>query len=158
VQSEPKGWTRYLIRLVSVGVFLSFFLATDLFLSFFCAAWPAIFYLVATALGVLYAERLYRRFSGHTFRSRIVRRIAVGLAVFSATSLMVLFSKPVNWDSKCSWRHCGRALGVGLLESPVPVGTPNCSAWHMCANEFRFSKSEYRELLRRMDEQGCAEP
>jgi hypothetical protein len=148
----------YTIRLVCAGAFMSFFVATDLFLNFFCSFWPVLFYLGAAALGVWQAETLYRRFSFKTAGATFVRRLGIALAVFSAVGLVILFTTPVNWHSKCAWRHCGRALGVGLLESPFPVGAPTCGAWHKCANESQLSQYDYDELVSRMEAQGCAAP
>lgn len=153
-QREPS----LIVRLVGAGVYVSVFVATDLLLNFFCSFWPLIFYVGAAALGARKAPALNSRYSGKTSWSRFVRRLGVGVAVFSAAGLVILSAAPVNWDSKCAWRHCGRAFGVGLMRSPFPVGTPTCSAWRMCANEYRMSEGQYSELLRRMDKQGCAMP
>jgi hypothetical protein len=144
----------YKVRLVSAGAFLSGLVATDLFLNFFCSSWPLLLYLAAACLGAWKAEGLQRRFSGTTF----VRRLGIGLALFSALGLVAMVAMPVNWNSKCAWRYCGRALGPGLLKSPFPVGTPNCGAWSKCANEYPYASEEYHELLRRIEEQGCPAP
>ena len=156
--SAMDRWGLYRVRLVGAGVYVSVFVATDLLLNFSCAFWPFIFYVGAAALGARKAPALNSRYSGKTPRSRFVRRLGVGVAVFSAAGLVILSAAPVNWDSKCAWRHCGRAFGVGLMKSPFPVGTPTCSAWRMCANEYRMSEGQYSELLRRMDKQGCEAP
>ena len=148
----------YKIRLVAAGAFVSGLVATDLFLNFFCSFWPLLFYLAAAGLGAWKAEKLERRFSGDTAGATFVRRLGIGLALFSALGLVTLSVMPVNWHSKCAWRYCGRAMGLGLLKSPFPVGTPTCGAWSKCANEYRFSPEEYRELLRRIEKQGCPAP
>lgn len=148
----------YKIRLVAAGAFVSGLVATDLFLNFFCSFWPLLFYLAAAGLGAWKAEKLERRFSGDTAGATFVRRLGIGLALFSALGLVTLSVMPVNWDTKCSWRHCSRALGWGLLESPFPVGTPTCRGWSTCVNEYQYSRSEYQEMLRRIQKQGCPEP
>jgi len=70
----------------------------------------------------------------------------------------VLFVMPVNWDTKCAWRYCDRALGVGLFKSPFPVGTPTCTGWNRCVNEYPFSEGEYRKALGQIRRQGCPAP
>ena len=146
------------IRLLWAGAFVSGLVAVDLFLNFFCGSWPLVVYLAVGGLGAWTGERLHRRFSADTTGATLVRRGAMGLALFSAMGLVALFAMPVNWDTKCSWRYCGRALGPGLLKSPFPVGTPPCRGWSTCVNEYRYSPSEYRRVLRRIAAQGCPEP
>jgi hypothetical protein len=146
------------IRLVSAGAFMSLLVATDLLFSLFCSSWSLLFYLAVAGSGAWKGERLHRRFSADTTRATFVRRFGVVLALFSALGLVVLLAMPVHWDSKCAWRYCGRAMGPGLLESPFPVGTPSCGAWMKCANEFQYSPKGYRDLLERMEEQGCPAP
>ena len=73
------------------------------------------------------------------------------------SSLIMIFSAP-SWNSKCAFRYCGRIRGIGLLESPFPVGNPGCGALHMCANEYRYSNYERRELYRFISEEGCEPP
>ena len=155
VETKPP---RYKIRLVSAGAFVSVLVATDLFLNFFCSFWPLVVYLAFAGLGAWMGERLHRRFSAATAGARFGRRLGIGLAVFSAVGLVVLFALPVNWHTRCAWRYCGRALGPGLLESPFPVGTPSCGAWSKCVNEYQYARPEYREVLRRMEAQGCPAP
>ena len=82
----------------------------------------------------------------------------IGLAIFSALGLAALFTMPVDWNSKCAWRYCGRALGPGLLYSPFPVRPVGCSAWSTCVNEYRYSPEDYQEVLGRIKEQGCPAP
>ena len=146
------------IRLVSAGAFLIVLVATDLFLTFFCGSWPLFMYLAVGGFGAWRGESLHRRFSGDGGGSKFVRGLGIGLAGFSALGLVVLFAMPVQWGTKCSWRYCGRALGPGLLESPFPVGTPPCSGWSTCVNEYQYSAPEYRRVLRRIEAQGCPEP
>ena len=145
-------------RLVSAGVFISWLVATDLFLNFFCASWPLVVYLAFGALGAWRGASLYRRLSGDTPVKTLLRRGAAALAVCSVVGLAVLSATPVRWDTKCSWRYCGRALGVGLLESPFPVGTPSCRGWSTCVNEYPYSAETYGEVLDLLRAQGCPEP
>jgi len=86
------------------------------------------------------------------------RRLGVGLATFSVIGLVTLSVMPVNWQSKCAWRYCSRALGPGLLAPPFPVGTPTCGGWSTCVNEYQYARDEYAEVLRRIKRQGCPEP
>ena len=146
------------IRLISAGVFVSVLVASDLFLNFFCSFWPLVVYLAVGGVGWWRGEGLHRRLSGDTPGVRLIRRGAVCLAAFSFVGIIALTVLPVNWDTKCSWRHCGRALGPGLLRSPFPVGTPTCGAWSTCVNEYSYSSVQYREVLGRMKAQGCPEP
>jgi len=146
------------IRLLWAGAFVSGLVATNLFFSLFCASWPLVLYLIVGGVGAWAGERLHRRFSAETLGSKIIRRGATALAIFSAVGLMALFAMPVNWDTKCSWRYCGRALGPGLLKSPFPVGTPSCRGWSACVNEYPYSGSEYDEMLEHIEEQGCPAP
>ena len=146
------------IRIVSAAAFLSVLVATHLVLSLLCSGWPLLFYAVAGGLGALCGPWLHRRSSGDGWGAKFVRRSGMGLAGFSAIGLVLLFAMPVSWESKCAWRYCGRAMGPGLLESPFPVGTPSCGAWHTCANEYPYSPSEYTRMLARIERQGCPGP
>ena len=147
-----------LARLVSAGAFISVLVATDLLLNFFCSFWPLVIYLAVGGLGAWRGGRLHRRLIEAEGVVPWGYKVRAGLAVFSAVGLITLFILPVNWDTKCSWRYCGRAMGPGLFSSPFPVGTPSCGKWMTCANEYPYSASEYRALLRRMEKQGCPAP
>ena len=157
MSEEPQPSLRK-VRLVSAGAFVSVLVATDLFLNFFCSFWPLLFYLAFGGLGAWMAPRLHRRLSVETTFTKFARRLGIGLALFSAAGLVVLFTMPVNWHTKCSWRYCGRALGPGLLKSPFPVGTPTCGGWSTCVNEYQYSGPDYDEVLERLTAQGCPEP
>tara|TARA_B100000579_G_scaffold134671_1_gene109029 strand:+ start:464 stop:955 length:492 start_codon:yes stop_codon:yes gene_type:complete len=148
----------HFIRLKWAGAFISVLVATDLFLNFFCASWPLIVYLLIGAWGAWRGKGLHQRFSSDSLGSRFARKLGSGLAIFSAVGLFMLFAMPPQWESKCAWRYCGRALGIGLLQSPFPVGSASCRAWHICANEYPYSEKEYRKILNRIEEQGCAPP
>ena len=156
--SEAPRRTLRRVRFVSAGAFVSVLVAIDLFLNFFCGSWPLVAYLAVGGLGAWRGERLHRRFSADTFGATLARRLAAGLALSSAVGLLALFAMPVDWHTKCSWRYCGRALGPGLLKSPFPVGTPSCGEWSTCLNEYPYSRAEGRDVLGRMEAQGCPEP
>ena len=161
-QDQPKpeetGSSLLKIRLVWAGAFMSFLVATNLVLSLLCSSWPLLFYLVAGGLGAWLAERLQRRFAGDATSRKLFRGLVFGLAVFSAPGLGALFAMPAQWDSRCAWRYCARALGPGLFKSPFPVGPVSCRGWSTCVNEFPYSSSQYDALLRRIEAQGCPAP
>ena len=146
------------IRLRWAGVFVSVLVVTDLFMRLFCSAWPLAVYLVVGGVGAWLAVGLHQRISGETLVACFLRRVANILSTLSALGLIVLFFLPVNWESKCSWRYCDRALGVGLFMSPFPVGTPTCKGWSVCANESPLSNAQYEKVLRSIRQQGCPEP
>ena len=118
------------IRIASAAAFTSVLVATHLVLSLLCSGWPLIFYAVAGGLGALCGPWLHGRSSGDGWGSKLVRRSGAGLAVFSAIGLVLLIAMPVNWQSKCAWRHCGRALPAcgnrrfRLERPPAVAGTP----------------------------------
>ena len=145
-------------RTVSAGAFLSGIIALDLFLSLFCSGFPLIIYLVVGGLGFWFGGAFHERLSRPSRGAKFFRKLGVVLAVFSVAGVLLQFALPVNWSTKCSWRYCGRVMGPSLFESPFPVGTPSCSAWHKCANEHQFSGNEYSRLLQRMERQECAAP
>ena len=146
------------IRIASAAAITSVLVATHLVLSLLCSGWPLIFYAVAGGMGALCGPWLHGRSSGDGWGSKLVRRSGAGLAVFSAIGLELLIAMPVNWQSKCAWRHCGRALGPSLWQSPFPVGTPTCGGWHTCANEYPYSPTEYRRVFAIIEREGCPAP
>jgi len=145
-------------RAVSAGAFLSGVVGMDLFLNFLCSGFPLLLYLVIGGLGAWFGGARHAWLSRDSGGAKFVRRVGVFLALFSVCGIAVQFVLPVNWGTKCSWRYCGRAMGPGLLQSPFPVGTPDCGAWHMCANEYQFTPVDYDSALQRMKRQGCAAP
>ena len=145
-------------RAVSAGAFLSGIVGVDLLLNFFCAGFPLVIYLVVGGLGAWFGGACHDKLARAGGGARFVRRVGAFLAFFSVCGIVAQFALPVNWETKCSWRYCSRAMGPGLLESPFPTGTPNCSAWHKCANEYPFTPVEYDRALQRMDRQGCDAP
>lgn len=156
--SEETGSSLIKIRIMWAGAFMSFLVATNLVMSLLCSSWPLLFYLLAGGLGASLAEKLQRRFSGDTTWRRLFRGLVFGLAAFSFLGLGALFAMPAHWDSRCASRYCSRALGPGLLDSPFPVAPVSCRGWSTCANEYPYSRGEYRELLRRIEAQGCPAP
>ena len=145
-------------RAVSAAAFVSVLVGMDLFFSLLCSGFPLLFYLVLGGLGAWFGGRRYAWLSSETGRAKFVRRLGAGLALFSALGICVLCVKPVYWDTHCSWRYCSRAMGPGLLKSPFPVGTPTCSGWFVCANEYPFAPGEYASVLKRIEAQGCPAP
>ena len=81
--------------------------------------------------------------------------MACGAGLLGAVLLTVT---PTSWSSKCSWSYCGRALGVGLTLSPFPVSSPDCRAFHLCANEYPLTAAQHEELMRQLRSQDCPEP
>ncbi len=147
-----------LLRLISAGAFASILVGTDLFLGFFCTEWSLFSYLLVAGFGAWRAERLYRGVSGDSFGSRCVRWVACALAIFSVVGFVRLSTVPVDWNTKCSWRYCARALGPGLFSAPYGSSEPTCRGWSVCANEYPYSPSEYSNLLKRVRAAGCPEP
>ncbi len=147
-----------LARLKWAAVFISGLVLTNLFLSFFCGNWSLLVYLIAGGIGAWRAESLQKRLSGDSWFAGLLRVGASLLAVVSIVGFIHLSLMPVRWDTKCSWRYCGRAMGPGLLKSPFPVGTPTCRGWSVCANEYQYSSSEYSEMLKQIEAQGCPAP
>ncbi len=145
-------------RAVSAGAFLAGMVGMDLFLNFFCVGFALVIYLVVGGLGAWFGGSRHDWLSRDSGGARFVRRVGAFLAFFSVCGIVVQFAWPVNWETHCSWRYCGRAMGPSLFRSPYPVGKPNCSAWHMCANEYPFTPVEDDALLRRMARQGCEPP
>ena len=156
--SPEHELTRY--RAVSAGAFLSGIVGLDLFLNFFCGGLPLVIFLFVGTLGAWLGGRFHTRLSAQTKGFRFIRSIGMGLAIFSLCGMVYETAKPINWDTKCSWRYCGRAMAPGLFKSPFPVGTPTCSGWWTCANEYQFPDGPfgYATALERMRKQGCAEP
>ena len=152
----PQTTIRF--RYISSLVFISGLVIGDVFLALFCAGFPLLLYLSAAALGWLAAPRLRRIVSQEDRWSLLVSRGGTLLALISLIGVLVLAIRPMNWETKCAWRYCGRALSPGLLESPYPVGAPTCSGWWTCANEYPFTEAEYRRALLRMEKQGCESP
>ena len=155
MSTEPKIGV---YRAVAAGAFLSGLVGLELLLTFFCAGFPLIIYLVVGALGAWFGGAFRDRLAADSGGARFLRVMGRVLALFTMFGIIALFALPLNWDTKCSWRYCGRTMGPGLLVSPFLSSTPSCSAWHTCANEYPFKPGEYRRMLRRMDRQGCAPP
>ena len=147
-----------IVRLKWAWVFVSGLVLTNFFLSFFCGNWSLFVYLIVGGIGAWRAESLQKRFSGDSWFAKIVRAGAALSAVASFAGFIGLSLMPVRWDTKCSWRYCGRAMGPGLFKSPFPVGTPTCRGWSVCANEYQYSSAEYSEMLKQIEAQGCPAP
>ncbi len=146
------------VRLLWAGTCISGLVVTDLVLKLLCTSWLLLAYIVFGGVGFGLGGWLHRRFSGASIGAKILRRGARVLSLLSAVGIVVLFVMPVSWDTKCSWRYCGRALGPGLFQSPFSVGTPTCGGWNKCVNEYSYSDVEYAKVLRRMQKQDCPAP
>ena len=102
-----------IVRLKWAWVFVSGLVLTNLFLSFF----------VGTGRYCLPHRRRHRCLESGEFAKAIIRRFLVcraptGRSVFGSglyRRFHPLSLMPVRWDTKCSWRYCGRAMGPGLL-------------------------------------------
>ena len=121
---EVKILNRY--SLVSAGFFMSGLACLDVVGELLCIRFPVLFYLILGAIGIGIGNKaqgwLQNRKRLKTFL-KIVAFTGCFLGLLSATGLTVYGA---NWDTKCSWRYCGRALGMGLFESPFPVGGASC--------------------------------
>ena len=154
----PSKRSIALYQLVSAGVFLFGVVMYDLVLELLCSGLPLFVYLLATGLGLLFGRVFYERLSSNHILAKVGRAVGLLLTLGALGGLVVLSTHTPRWDTKCSWRYCGRAMGVSLFRSPFPVGTPSCSGWHVCANEYPYSASEYDVMLEWMERQGCASP
>jgi len=152
------GASPHRVRTLWAGVFVSGLVVTDLLLKPLCSAWPFMMYLGLGLLGAGLGPRLHARFLGEGFGFTLAQMGIQCLALLSAVGMLMLVVLPVGWESKCAWRHCDRALGPGLLNSPFPVGTPNCGGWNRCVNEYPYSRTDYQTALQHLRAQGCPEP
>ena len=153
---HSKIFNRY--AMVCAGFFMSGLACLDGVGELLCIRFPLLFYVVLGAIGIGIGNKarswLQNRRRLKTF-FKVVGLTGCFLGFVSAAGLTLYGA---NWDTKCSWRYCGRALGVGLTKSPFPVGTPSCRVIHLCANEYNMSSSESAELNRLIEETGCPEP
>jgi len=154
---EPiKSITMY--RVTTAGAYLSGLVAFDLFLILFCDGMPLLFYILLGGFGVWRGGRLHSRLADAGGLGKFRRTTGTILTLFSACGILLQFVMPVNWDTKCSWKYCGRAMSPGLFKSPFPVGTPTCRGWWTCANEYQWPPGQYGVALDRMAEQECPLP
>lgn len=134
----------------------------DVLLTVFCGRLPLLFYLLAGAIGVAIGALIRRKSKDWLAAHPILKKSLKGLALtgcfLGLLSAGFLTFSPTNWQTKCSFRHCGRALGFSLLDTPYPVGTPGCRALHMCVNEYPLNPAQSAELYRLIKLQGCHEP
>ena len=153
---EPSKYANRYVLLTTMFC-LSLPACLDVFLSFVCVRFPLPFYLAAGASGVFLGVKIKDWLSaGGLFRA-VVQIVAIMVCFMGFLCAGVLSASAPNWHTKCSWSYCGEALSFSLLHSPFPVGTPDCSALHMCANEARLNTSQDTELRRLIKVQGCAE-
>ena len=152
------NWERMKLRGQWAGAFLSFIVAFDLLLSLLCSGLPLIMYLLVGGFGAWIGPKLREWFSKRTGVSKFLRVLVPTLACASAIGILVLLILPVHWNGKCAYRYCGRALGMGLMTSPYPVGEPSCRGWSICINEYSFKPGEREDALERLRKQGGPEP
>ena len=145
-------------RIQWAGAFVFVLVASEFFLSLFCSHWPLIVYFIIGGIGALLSPWLERLSLKDTLWARGLRTGKLILALGSLIGAAALLTMPVFWDGKCAWRYCGRALGMGLMTSPYPVGEPSCRGWSVCMNEYPFAPGEREEALERLRTQGCPEP
>ena len=156
-----KGKTLDLDRyaLVGAGFLVSVLACLDLLLVVVCAGFPLLFYLVAAGLGALVGVKLKTWLVGHGALKKVLKGVGVTFCFLGLLSAAALTLKKPNWDTRCSFRLCGKALsGFSLFERPYPVGTPSCRGLWLCANEYRMSPAQRAELDRLIEVQGCPLP
>jgi len=145
-------------RMGSAAVMVSALVLLDLPLELLCLRFPLLFYILAAGFGYAIGGRVSRWMSPSKSVANVLRvgaRIIIILGVLGG-NILSFYHPP--WNSKCSWRSCGRVLGPGLLESPFPAPPTSCQNLSRCANEYRYSDAGYRALCQHMEERGCAPP
>ena len=130
----------------------------DLLLTFLCGRLPFVFYLFAAASGAVIGVKLMPWLSTPGRIQNAVHVIALTVCLSGLLSALLLTVSSPDWSQKCAWRNCGEMLGFHWLNSPYPMVTPDCSALHMCANEYPLSAAQNVELLRLIEEEGCEPP
>ena len=150
---------RYRYLFVGAGFFVSGIACLDLLLEFFCARFPLLFYLIAAIIGLGVGHKLKTWLVGHGALKNVLKIAGLVFCLLGGMSIVTLSQSPTNWGTKCSFRYCGRGLsGLSLFTSPYPVGKLSCSALWLCANEYRLSSSQNKELDRQIKDQGCPIP
>jgi hypothetical protein len=142
-------------RIGSAAVMVSGLVLLDLPMELLCLRFPLLCYILAAAVGYAIGGRVSTWLTKTIRLGRVLRigaYIIVTLGVVGATVLSV-YHPP--WYSKCSWRSCGRVLGPGLFQSPFPAPSTTCQDLHRCANEYRYSDSEYTQLSQYIEKQRC---
>ena len=156
-----KGKTLNLDRynLIGAGFFVSGLACLDLLLVVFCAGFPLLFYLVAGAVGFLVGGKSRTSLVGHGALKKLFKGVALTGCFLGLLSAGTLTLRKPNWNTKCSFRYCGKALsGFSLSQTPYPVGTPNCRGLWLCANEAQMNTAQKAELDRLIEVQGCPIP
>ena len=144
--------------LVGAGFFMSCLACLDGVGELLCVRFSVLFYLVLGAVGIGVGNKTRRLLQNRRRLKIFFKGIAFVVCLGGISSAAMLSFYGANWDTKCSWRYCGRALGIGLLKSPFPVGSPSCRMIHLCANEYRMSSRESAALKRLVKETGCPAP
>ena len=153
---QNKILNRY--ALVGAGFFMSGLVGLDLIGELLCIRFPLLFYLILGAVGMVIGNKARGWLQSRMRLKKLLKIIAITGCLAGLTGAGVLSFYGANWETKCSWRYCGRALGVGLTKSPFPVGTPTCRVLHLCVNEYNMSPSESAKLYRLIKEGECPAP
>ena len=153
---QHKILNRY--ALVGAGFFMSALVGLDVIGELLCIRFPLLFYLILGAMGMLTGNKS-RGWLQHRHRLKtFLKIITITGCLAGITGAGALSFYGANWETKCSFRYCGRALGIGLLKSPFPVGSPSCRMIHLCANEYPMNATENAQLKQLVTETGCPEP
>ena len=160
---EPSAQFLSADRRIKLGQTCLFILAVvfiDALTSVFCGRFPTVVYIVAGAVGYHRGRRLVAKMRAGYFVPAFWRRLVVVVVVCLglAGGVMLTFSyPPIN--SKCAWKSCGRALGLGLFVSPFPAPAQTCSYLHMCLNEYPYRRGQSEAVVERIRAmEGCYEP
>ncbi len=153
-----KSRQQQIYGLVCSLFFMSLVMGCDLFFELFCARIPLVLYLVTGALGAVFGVKFSGWLSVGGWGRKALRALAIlgcGMGLLGAGAL-TFFQPP--WGAHCGFRYCGRVMGLGLFQSPFPVGTPSCRDLHMCANEFPFTERARRDFYDLISTRGCEMP
>jgi len=151
-----KIFNRY--TMVAAGFLMSALACLDVVGELLCIRFPLLFYVILGAIGIGIGNKARGWLQNRKRLKNFFKVVALTGCFFGFISAAGLTVFGANWDTKCSWRYCGRALGVGLTKSPFPVGTPTCRVLHLCVNEYNMSPSESAKLYRLIKEGECPAP
>ena len=147
-----------LMRLVGAGAGVFPVVLLDYLSKVLCGSLPLFVYLFAACCGVWVSKRKFDHLSEEERSSSWKWRCTLLFALISCLGVLGLAVMPTEWDSKCAWRNCGRALGVSLFQSPFSVAPVTCRGWSVCINEYPYNAAEQAEVRIRIDESGCPPP
>jgi len=153
---QNKILNRY--ALVGAGFFISGLVGVDIIGELLCIRFPLLFYLILGAVGMVIGNKAQVWLLNRVRLKKLLQIFALMGCLAGFTGVGVLSFYGANWETKCSFRYCGRALGMGLLKSPFPVGPPSCRMIHLCANEYSMNATERAQLKQLITETGCPPP